>query len=154
GMSCLAVEVDPSRIAKRLETRYVDEKLDDLDAALARLEKAKKEDRAVSIALLGNAAEIYPELVKKGVIPDLVTEQTAAHDPLVGYIPHGFTLEEAAELRNEDAEGYIEKAKASMAEEVDAMLAMKKRGAEVFDYGNNIRACAVEAGCKNAFDIM
>jgi len=153
GMSCLAVEVDPLRIQKRLDTRYVDERIDDLDKALARLERAKKEGKPVSIGLCANAAEVYPELVKRGVTPDLVTEQTAAHDPLVGYIPMGFTLEEAAELRAEDPAGYVEKAKASMAEEVDAMLAMKKRGAEVFDYGNNIRACAVEAGCKRAFDI-
>ena len=153
GLSCLAIEVDPSRIQKRLDTRYVDERIDDLDKALARIERAKKEDRPVSIGLCANAAEIYPELVKRGVIPDLVTEQTAAHDPLIGYVPLGFTLEEAAELRVEDAEAYVEKAKASMAEEVVAMLAMKQKGAEVFDYGNNIRACAVEAGCKRAFDI-
>jgi urocanate hydratase len=153
GLSCLAIEVDPARIQKRLDTRYVDERIDDLDKALARIERAKKEDRPVSIGLCANAAEIYPELVKRGVIPDLVTEQTAAHDPLVGYVPMGFTLEEAADLRKEDAEAYVEKAKASMAEEVDAMLAMKKKGAEVFDYGNNIRACAVEAGCARAFDI-
>ena len=153
GLSCLAVEVDPARIQKRLETRYVDERIDDLDKALARIERARKEDKPVSIGLCANAAEIFPELVKRGVIPDLVTEQTAAHDPLVGYVPMGFTLEEAADLRKEDAEAYVEKAKASMAEEVDAMLAMKRMGAEVFDYGNNIRACAVEAGCKRAFDI-
>ena len=153
GMSCLAVEIDPTRIEKRLGTRYVDEKFDDLDQALARIDQAKKEDRPVSVALLGNASEIYPELVKRGVTPDLVTEQTAAHDPLVGYIPLGFTLDEAADLRKEDPEGYVERAKASMAEEIEAMLTMKKRGAEVFDYGNNIRACAVEAGAKNAFDI-
>jgi urocanate hydratase len=153
GLSCLAVEIDPTRIEKRLATRYVDEKCTTLDEALARLEKAKKEDRAVSIALLGNAAEIYPELVERGVVPDLVTEQTAAHDPLNGYIPLGFSLEEAADLRAEDPDGYVEKAKASMAEEVEAMLAMKKKGAEVFDYGNNIRACAEEAGCKRAFDV-
>jgi urocanate hydratase len=153
GLSCLAVEVDPSRIQKRLDTRYVDERFDDLDKALARLERAKKEDRPVSIGLLGNAGEIYPELVSRGVVPDLVTEQTAAHDPLNGYIPIGFSLEEAADLRQEDPEGYVEKAKASMAEEVDAMLAMKKKGAEVFDYGNNIRACAKEAGCARAFDV-
>jgi urocanate hydratase len=153
GLSCLAVEVDPSRIQKRLDTRYVDERIDDLDLALARLEQAKKDDKPVSIGLCGNAAEIFPELVKRGVVPDLVTEQTAAHDPLVGYVPMGFTLEEAAELRAEDPEAYVEKAKASMAEEVEAMLALKKKGAEVFDYGNNIRACAVEAGCARAFDI-
>ncbi len=153
GLSCLAIEVDPSRIQKRLDTRYVDERIDDLDAALARLAKAKHDDAPVSIGLCGNAAEIFPELVKRGVIPDLVTEQTAAHDPLVGYVPQGFSLEEAADLRREDPDAYVEKAKASMAEEVEAMLTLKKQGAEVFDYGNNIRACAVEAGCTRAFDI-
>jgi urocanate hydratase len=108
----------------------------------------------VSIALCGNAAEIYPELVRRGVVPDLVTEQTAAHDPLIGYIPLGLTLEEAADLRAEDPAGYVERAKAGMAEEVTAMLWMKDHGAEVFDYGNNLRACAVEAGCERAFDIQ
>jgi len=153
GLSCLAVEVDPSRIEKRLATRYVDARVDDLDAALARIEAARKEGRAVSIALCGNAAEIYPELVRRKIVPDLVTEQTAAHDPLNGYIPLGLSLEEAAELRAEDPAGYVERAKAGMAEEVTAMLWMKARGAEVFDYGNNIRACAVEAGCEDALDI-
>jgi urocanate hydratase len=153
GMSCLAVEVDPSRIEKRLATRYVDVAVDDLDAALEHIEASRKEGRALSVALLGNAAEIYPELVRRNVLPDLVTEQTAAHDPLNGYIPLGLTLAEAAELRAEDAAGYVERAQASMAEEVSAMLTMKARGAEVFDYGNNIRACAVEAGCERAFEI-
>ena len=153
GLSCLAVEIDATRIQKRLDTRYVDVRIDDLDAALARIEKAKTDDRAVSVAICGNAAEIYPELVRRGVLPDLVTEQTAAHDPLIGYIPLGFTLAEAADLRKEDPEAYVEKAKASMAEEIEAMLAMKKRGAEVFDYGNNIRQCALEAGAARAFDI-
>jgi urocanate hydratase len=153
GLSCLAVEVDPSRIEKRLATRYVDVRVDDLDAALGQLEAARKEGRALSIALCGNAAEVYPELVRRKIVPDLVTEQTAAHDPLIGYIPLGLSLAEAAELRAEDAAGYVERATASMAEEVNAMLWMKERGAEVFDYGNNIRACAKEAGCERAFDI-
>jgi urocanate hydratase len=153
GMSCLAVEVDPARIDKRIATRYVDVRVDDLDSALAQLESAKREGRPISVALCANAGDIYPELVKREVIPDLVTEQTAAHDPLNGYIPLGFTLEEAATLRAEDPAGYIERAKASMAEEVDAMLRMQRAGAEVFDYGNNIRACAKEAGCGRAFDI-
>jgi urocanate hydratase len=153
GLSCLAVEVDASRIEKRLATRYVDVRVDDLDAALGQLEAARKEGRALSIALCGNAAEVYPELVRRKVVPDLVTEQTAAHDPLTGYIPIGLSLAEAAELRAEDAAGYVERATASMAEEVNAMLWMKARGAEVFDYGNNIRACAKEAGCERAFDI-
>jgi urocanate hydratase len=154
GMSCLAVEVDPSRIAKRLETRYVDERIDDLDAALARLDRARSEGKPVSIGLCANAADVYPELAKRGIVPDLVTEQTSAHDPLNGYVPAGFTLEEAAELRKEDPKGYVERAKASMAEELDAMLAFQKRGAETFDYGNNIRACAKEAGCERAFDVQ
>ncbi|HEX3344789.1 MAG TPA: urocanate hydratase [Polyangiaceae bacterium] len=153
GLSCLAVEVDPSRIEKRLATRYVDVRVDDLDAALGQLEAARKEGRALSVALCGNAAEVYPELVRRKIVPDLVTEQTAAHDPLNGYIPLGLSLAEAAELRAEDAAGYVERATASMAEEVNAMLSMKASGAEVFDYGNNLRACAVEAGCARAFDI-
>jgi urocanate hydratase len=153
GLSCLAVEVDPSRIAKRLETRYVDVRIDDLDRALARLEQAKRENAPVSIALCANAADVYPELAKRGVVPDLVTEQTSAHDPLNGYIPLGFTLDEAADLRREDPAGYVERAKASMAEELDAMLRFKGAGAEVFDYGNNIRAGAKEAGCERAFDV-
>ena len=153
GLSCLAIEVDPSRIQKRLDTKYVDQKASSLDEALKMLESAKKEERAVSIALCANAGEVYPDLVRRGVTPDLVTEQTAAHDPLNGYIPIGLSLEEAAELRSEDPEGYVARAKAGMAEEVSAMLAMKAHGAEVFDYGNNIRACAVEAGCEHAFNI-
>ncbi|HTB78859.1 MAG TPA: urocanate hydratase [Polyangiaceae bacterium] len=153
GMSCLAVEVDPSRIEKRLAGRYVDERIDDLDAALARIEAAGREGRAVSVALCGNAAEVFPEIVRRAIRADLVTEQTAAHDPLNGYVPLGLTLSEAADLRAEDPAGYVERAKASMAEEVLAMLSLKDRGAEVFDYGNNLRACAREAGCERAFDI-
>ncbi len=153
GMSCLAIEVDPARIEKRLATRYVDAQAASLDEALDRLDGARKAGKPTSLALLGNAAEIYPELVSRGVTPPIVTEQTAAHDPLNGYIPLGLTLDEAADLRREDAEGYVERAKASMAEEVTAMLAMKEAGSETFDYGNNIRACAKEAGCDDAFDI-
>jgi urocanate hydratase len=153
-MSCLAVEVDPARIQKRIDTRYVDVRIDDLDRALERIEDAKVNGRPVSIALCANAAEIYPELLKRGVIPDLVTEQTSAHDPLQGYIPNGFTLAEAQELREEDGEGYVARAQASMAEEVIAMLGFQEAGAEVFDYGNNIRAGAKEAGVENAFDVV
>ncbi len=153
GMSCLAVEVDASRIEKRLASRYVDERIDDLDAALARIDAAAREGKAVSVGLCGNAAEVFPEIARREVAPDLVTEQTAAHDPLSGYIPLGLSLSEAAELRAEDPSGYVERAKASMAEEVIAMLQFKGRGAEVFDYGNNLRACARDAGCDRAFDI-
>jgi urocanate hydratase len=153
GMSCLAVEIDGSRIEKRLATRYLDERIDDLDAALARIDAAVREGRPVSVGLCGNAAEIYPELARRRIVPDLVTEQTAAHDPLNGYVPIGLSLVEAAELRAEDPPGYVERAKAGMAEEVTSMLWMKSQGAEVFDYGNNLRACALEAGCIRAFDI-
>ena len=153
GMSCLAVEVDPSRIERRLAHRYVDERASDLDAALARIDAAGRAGRPVSVALLGNAAEIYAEIVERRLVPDLVTDQTSAHDPLTGYVPIGLSLAEAAELRAEDADGYVERAKASMAEQVSAMLWMKRHGAEVFDYGNNLRAGAKDAGCAAAFDI-
>jgi urocanate hydratase len=153
GMSCLAVEVDPARIERRIATGYVQVRVDDLDAALESLDAAVQSGRATSIALCGNAAEVYPEIVRRGIVPSLVTEQTGAHDPLQGYIPAGMSLEEAAELRAEDPEGYVEKAKASMAEEVAAMLSMQASGAEVFDYGNNLRAGAREGGCERAFDI-
>ena len=153
GLSCLAVEIDPTRIAKRLETRYLDERIDDLDAALARIERAVKSGQPVSVGLCGNAAEVFPELVKRGVTPPLVTEQTSAHDPLHGYVPAGFSLEEAAALREEDPEGYVERAKAGMHDEVEAMLAFQKAGSEVFDYGNNIRQGAKDAGLERAFDV-
>ena len=154
GMCCLGIEIDPTRIDKRLSTRYVDERIDDLDAALARIEAARTEGVCVSVALCGNAAEIYPELVRRGVTPDLVTEQTAAHDPLNGYIPEGLSLVQAAELRAGDPAGYMVQAKAGMRKEVEAMLTFQKAGAEVFDYGNNVRTCAQEAGCDHAFDIV
>jgi urocanate hydratase len=153
GMSCLAVEVDPARIERRLASAYVQVRIDDLDAALQRLEEAVQSGRPVSIALCGNAAEVYPEIVRRGIVPSLVTEQTGAHDPLNGYVPVGMSLEEAAELRAEEPEGYVEKAKASMAEEVAAMLSMQESGAEVFDYGNNLRAGARDGGCERAFEI-
>ncbi len=153
GLSCLAIEVDGSRIQKRLDTKYVDVRIDDLDEALERLERARKENTPVSIGLCANAGEIYPELLRRGVIPHLVTEQTSAHDPLNGYIPIGLTLEEAAELRAEDPEGYVERAKGGMYEEVEAMLGFLTLGALFFYYGKNLRAGAVDAGLKNAFDV-
>jgi urocanate hydratase len=153
GLSCLGVEIDPARIEKRLATRYVDERIDDLDSALLAIEQAVTRDEPRSIAICANAADIYIELCRRGVVPDLVTEQTAAHDPLNGYIPKGFSLSDAAALRSSDPKGYIERAKASMRIEVEAMLEMRRLGAEVFDYGNNIRTCALEAGCERAFDI-
>jgi urocanate hydratase len=153
GISCIAIEVDPERIAKRLATRYVDERIDDLDAALSAVRAASARGEARSIAVCANAADVYPRLVASGIIPDLVTEQTAAHDPLRGYIPAALSLDDAAKLRASDPREYMTRAKASMALEVEAMLAMKARGAEVFDYGNNIRANAKEAGSERAFDI-
>ncbi len=153
GMSCLAIEIDPSRIQKRLETRYVDERIDDLDHVLARIEKATREGKPVSVGMCANAADVYPELVRRGVIPPLVTEQTSAHDPLNGYVPSGLTLDAAASLRASDPKGYVTRAKQGMKAELDAMLAFQKAGAECFDYGNNIRAGAREAGCERAFDV-
>ncbi|MCL2448501.1 MAG: urocanate hydratase, partial [Polyangiaceae bacterium] len=155
-MSCLAVEVDPARIERRLATGFVDVRIDDLDVALARLESAaagEEGQRPVSIALCGNAGDVFPEIARRRVVPDLVTEQTAAHDPLTGYVPRGVSLAEAAALRARDPSGYVERAKASMGLEVEAMLAFREAGAEVFDYGNNIRACAREAGVEHAFDV-
>ncbi|MBM4360133.1 MAG: urocanate hydratase [Deltaproteobacteria bacterium] len=153
GLPSLSIEIDPARIRKRLDTRYVDEQVSSLDDALAKVEHAAQAGEARSFALCGNAADVYPELVRRGVVPALVTEQTAAHDPLVGYVPQGLSLDEAAALRAADPRGYVERAKASMRVEVEAMLELQRRGSEAFDYGNNIRTCAMEAGCERAFDI-
>jgi urocanate hydratase len=153
GVSLLGVEIDPARIEKRLATRYLDERIDDLDRALAAVDEAVRSGRPRSIAVCANAADVYPELVRRGITPDLVTEQTAAHDPLNGYVPPGMTLAQAADARARDPKAYIAAAKAGMRVEVEAMLEMRRRGAEAFDYGNNVRTCALEAGCERAFDI-
>src|SRR5690348_17349585 len=147
---CLAVEVDPHRIQRRLETRYLDEMATDLDEALRRAEDYKAQGVARSIGLLGNAAEIYPELVRRGVRPELVTDQTAAHDALNGYIPAGMTLDEAAALRQRDPKEYERRSLDSMAEQVRAMLDFEEMGAAVFDYGNNIRGQALRVGVEDA----
>ncbi|MDY0870427.1 urocanate hydratase [Dongia rigui] len=152
GASMIAVECEPSRIEKRLETRYVDVKANSLDEALAILEKAKKDGKAISIGLLGNAAEIFPELVKRGIRPDMVTDQTSAHDPLNGYLPAGWSLAKAAEMRQKDPAAVVKAAKESMAIQVRAMLDFQKMGVPTFDYGNNIRQMAKEVGVANAFD--
>ena len=149
----IVVEVDATRIAKRLETRYVDVRADSVDEALGLATAAKEQRKRLSIGLLGNAAEVLPLLVERGFHPDLVTDQTSAHDPLNGYIPKGYTLETAAALRKAEPRRYVELARASMASHVNAMLAFKKRGSVVFDYGNNIRAEAKHAGAFDAFDI-
>jgi urocanate hydratase len=153
GLGSVSVEVDPERIEKRLATRYVDERIDDLEAAVREVIRSAEAGEPRSIAVCGNAAELFPRLLALGLIPDLVTEQTAAHDPLTGYIPAGLDLAAAARLRGDDPETYMRRAREGMAAEVTAMLAMKERGAEAFDYGNNIRQNAVEAGCSRAFDI-
>jgi urocanate hydratase len=152
GASSLNIECQQSRIDFRLKTRYVDEQATDLDDALARIEKYTKEGKAVSIALLGNAAEILPEMVRRGVRPDAVTDQTSAHDPVNGYLPIGWTVQEWFERRVSDPDGTRDAAKRSMRTHVEAMLAFHAQGVPTFDYGNNIRQMAKDEGCANAFD--
>ena len=151
GGVCLAVDVDPARIRKRLETRYVDELAEDLDAAVERALAAKASGEAVSIAVVGNAAEVFPELLRRGVAVDIVTDQTSAHDPLNGYVPTGLDVDAAAALRAEDPHAYIARARASMATHCEAMVGWQQAGAEVFDYGNNLRGEALEGGYGDAF---
>ncbi|HOB42840.1 MAG: urocanate hydratase [Bacillota bacterium] len=148
----IAVEVDRERIERRLKTDYCEMVTDSIDEAIALAREAQEKGIPRSIALLGNAAETHPEFVRRGIIPDLVTDQTSAHDPLNGYIPAGLTLEEAGELRKSNPEEYKRRAMESMAIQVRAMLDMKDRGSVVFDYGNNIRQRAFDAGVKDAFD--
>ena len=152
GACVLAVEIDPTRIQKRLETKYIDEVATDIDDAIARIKKYTAAGEAKSVALLGNMATVIHQLLEKNFIPDLLTDQTSAHDPLVGYIPEGYTVESAKPFREKDQKAYLEAAYASMAKHVRGMLAMKDRGAVTFDYGNNLRARALEAGVTNAFD--
>jgi urocanate hydratase len=153
GAVVLAVEVDPWRIQRRLETRYVDEQATSLEDAIQRVEKYKKQGQARSIAVLGNQAEVIHELAAKGFIPDLLTDQTSAHDPLNGYIPEGYDIKAATELRQKDPVDYLRRAKASIAKHVRGMLALQQRGAITFDYGNNIRAVAKDEGVTDAFHI-
>nr|WP_233451823.1 urocanate hydratase [Rubrobacter xylanophilus] len=147
----LCVEVDPRRIDRRLEHRYLDERIDDLDAAVERAEEARREGEPLSIGIPGNAAEVFPALLERGYVPDAVTDQTSAHDPLGGYIPAGCSLEEAAELRESAPERYVREARASMARHCAAMVGFMERGAEVFDYGNSLRAEAKLGGFERAF---
>ncbi len=149
---CLAVEVDRTRIEKRLQTRYLDEWTDNLDTALQLVDTYVQAREPRSIGLLGNAAEVLPELLRRGARPHLVTDQTSAHDEYNGYIPMGMSLEAAALLRKNDPEGYVQKALESMRVHVEAMLKFQARGSVVFDYGNNLRAQAQRAGCAHAFD--
>jgi len=150
---CLCVEVDPSRIKRRLETRYCDKMTHQLDEALRWADEAKKKGEALSIGLVGNASEVHPELLKRGIIPDVLTDQTSAHDELNGYVPGGITFEAALALRKQDPKGYIKASYESMARHIEAILGMQKAGAVSFDYGNNLRGQAKKAGVMNAFDI-
>jgi urocanate hydratase len=149
----LAIDVDRTRIDRRVETRYCDTITENLDEALALCEAARREGRALSVGLVGNCAEVLPEIVRRGVLVDVVTDQTSAHDPLNGYVPIGFTLEEAAALRARDAAEYTRLSTESMVVHVNAMLDLQRAGSVAFDYGNNIRRFAADAGCKDAFNI-
>ena len=149
----LAVEVDPKRIAMRLKTRYLDAMETDLDTALEKVLTAKEKGQALSVGLLGNAADIIPELARRRIAVDVLTDQTSAHDPLTGYIPQGLSLEEAAKMRVTNPQEHIRRAMESMAVHVRAMLELKAQGAVTFDYGNNIRTMAFQSGVKDAYDI-
>jgi urocanate hydratase len=153
GAAALVIEVDPQRIARRLATKYLDEATDSLDAALDRCARWTRERVARSVGLCANAADILPALVTRGITPDVLTDQTSAHDALNGYVPNGMSLDEAVRLRAARPTEYIERSMSAMAEHVRAMLALRARGAVTFDYGNNIRAQAQQAGVANAFDI-
>ncbi len=152
GACVLAVDIDPTRIQKRLETKYVDEVAVNLDDAIARIRKYTQAGLAKSVALEGNMATVIHQMIDKKFVPDLLTDQTSAHDPLVGYIPEGYTVETAKPFREKDQKAYLKAAYDSMAKHVRGMLALKDLGAVTFDYGNNLRARALEAGVKNAFD--
>src|SRR5256885_11932907 len=153
GAVFLGIDVDEARIRRRIDTGYCDRLAHTLDEALALCEEARLRGNALSVGLVGNCTEVLPELVRRNVQIDAVTDQTSAHDPLNGYVPAGLSLEEADELRRTDARGYIERSVQSMARHVEAMLALKRAGAIAFDYGNNIRKQAFDAGCADAFEI-
>jgi urocanate hydratase len=152
GASMLAIECRPERIAKRLETRYLDTQAKSLEEALELLERSRKSGKPVSVGLLGNACEVLPELLRRGVRPDAVTDQTSAHDPVNGYLPQGWTVEKWDRLRSSDPAQVTREARPSMRRHVEAMLAFQKLGVAVFDYGNNIRQVALDEGLRNAFD--
>ncbi len=153
GAAFLGIDVDPARIERRVNTGYCDRIALNLDEALEICEDARSQKRALSIGLVGNCAEVLPEIVRRGIKVDAVTDQTSAHDPLNGYVPAGLTLEVAADLRDQRPDEYIKRSLNSMARHVDAMLALKRAGSVAFDYGNNIRKHAFDAGCKDAFEI-
>ncbi len=153
GGVAIIAEVDPARIKRRLDTKYVDTMTDSLDEALKMAKEACKKGQPLSIALLANAADLLPELVKRGITPDVLTDQTSAHDELNGYVPRGLPYEDVLELRKKNPQDYIRRSYESMAAQVEAMLELQKRGARTFDYGNNLRGQAQKGGVENAFDI-
>jgi urocanate hydratase len=153
GASMLAVECQPSRIEFRLRTKYLDVATQSLDQALEMIQHSKHTGTPISVGLLGNTAEVFPELVRRGIRPDAVTDQTSAHDPLNGYLPAGWTLEQWTAMRKEQPDAVVKAAKASMRTQVEAMLAFHDQGVPVFDYGNNIRQMAFDEGLHRAFDI-
>jgi urocanate hydratase len=153
GAVFLGIDVDAARIERRVNTGYCDRFALTLDEALDICEDAREQKRAISVGLIGNCAEILPEIVRRGVKVDVVTDQTSAHDPLNGYVPAGLSLDEAATLREKDPQRYVKRSMESMDQHVEAMLALKRAGAIAFDYGNNIRKQALDAGCKDAFEI-
>jgi urocanate hydratase len=153
GARFLGIDVDPARIEKRLRSGYCDKIAHSLDEALGLLDGALKNKQAISVGLVGNCADVVPELVRRDVVPDILTDQTSAHDALNGYVPNGMSLDEARALRTSDPDQYIDRSMRSMATHVEAMLALQKKGAITFDYGNNIRTQAKKAGVANAFDI-
>ncbi len=153
GAACLAIEVDRSRIEKRLATKYLDTMTDNFDEAMAMIRSAKEHKTPLSVGLLGNAAEIVPQIARGKFLPDIVTDQTSAHDPLNGYVPAGMTYEKALDLRKKNPKKYVERSRASIVDHVRGLLLLKKKGKIVFDYGNNIRGEAQVGGVKNAFDI-
>lgn len=152
GAAYLGIEVDPERIKKRLKTGYCDHMATSLDEALAIINEALRNKKNVSVGLVGNCADVIPELAERGVVPDVLTDQTSAHDPLNGYVAAGMTLDEVAEMRNRDPKGYLERSLDSIARHVEGMLRLQKMGSVTFDYGNNIRTFAFERGVKNAYD--
>src|SRR6266536_5940902 len=153
GAVFLGVEVDPALIEKRLKSGYCDQIAHSLDEALKLIEQARKNRKSLSVGLVGNCADVLPEIVQRGIVPDVLTDQTSAHDALNGYVPHGMSLEDALALRKKNPDEYVDRAMQSMAVHVEAMLALQKKGAVTFDYGNNIRAQAKKHGVKHAFEI-
>jgi urocanate hydratase len=152
GGAYLGIDVDPHRIQRRIDTGYLDEMSTDLDDALAKVKGAAAEGRALSVGLVGNCADVIPELARRNEVPDLLTDQTSAHDPLNGYVPNGMSLDDAMQLRKDNPEDYVARAMQAMADHCQGNLDLQKLGAITFDYGNNLRGAAKEAGCENAFD--